>query len=273
MTTRRLGFFLALGLLAPVVFEAPFTTAFAQGTAFTYQGSLQQNGNLASGPFNLTFSLFATNTGGIPIAGPVTNSSVLVTNGLFIVSIDFGAGPFTGASNWLEIGVESGTDARFTTLVPRQNLAPAPYAIFAGGVNPAGLTNLNVTTATGTLPLGTLPVPVLTNGASSVSLGSLTATNYVYVGKWVTNNYNISTNDTLLFCWGTNETLTLPATTPIGKMFTIFSKNPAGSVIVTNGTGTQVITAPGLGQTPVVYLGPSTSPSNILTVTFDGTNY
>ena len=48
----------------------------AQGTAFTYQGQLQNNGSPASGTYNLTFSLFNTNTGGVAIAGPVTNNAV-----------------------------------------------------------------------------------------------------------------------------------------------------------------------------------------------------
>ena len=39
------------------------------------------------------------------IAGPVTNNSVSVTNGLFTVAIDFGGGVFTGTNYWLQIGV------------------------------------------------------------------------------------------------------------------------------------------------------------------------
>jgi hypothetical protein len=38
--------------------------ALAQGTAFTYQGRLQNNGNPANGTYDLGFSLFATNSGG-----------------------------------------------------------------------------------------------------------------------------------------------------------------------------------------------------------------
>ena len=68
------------------------STAFAQGTAFTYQGRLQNNGSPASGTYNLTFSLFNVSSGGTAVAGPVTNSAVTVTNGLFTVAIDFGAG-------------------------------------------------------------------------------------------------------------------------------------------------------------------------------------
>ena len=84
-------------LLALSTLNLHLSTVFAQGTAFTYQGQLQNNGSPASGTYNLTFSLFNTNTSGVAIAGPVTNNAVVVTNGLFTVLIDFGPGVFTGA--------------------------------------------------------------------------------------------------------------------------------------------------------------------------------
>jgi hypothetical protein len=118
-------------ILLPSAFSL---SAFAQGTAFTYQGQLQNNGSPASGTYNLTFSLFNTNTTGVSIAGPVTNNAVSVTNGLFTVTMDFGDGVWNGQINWLEIGVETNGGATFASLTPRQQLTPAPYAIFAGGM-------------------------------------------------------------------------------------------------------------------------------------------
>jgi hypothetical protein len=105
------------------------STAFAQGTAFTYQGRLQNNGSPANGTYNLTFSLFNVSGGGSAVAGPVNTNGVVVTNGLFTVTIDFGAGVFTGQTNWLQIGVETNGASSFTTLTPRQQLIPTPYAI------------------------------------------------------------------------------------------------------------------------------------------------
>jgi hypothetical protein len=115
--------------------NSQFSTAFAQGTAFTYQGRLNSGGSPASGTYNLTFSLFNTNTTGVAIAGPVTNNSVIVTNGLFTTLIDFGSGVFTGTTNWLEIGVETNGFNSFTTLTPRQQVTPTPYAIYAENAN------------------------------------------------------------------------------------------------------------------------------------------
>ena len=45
--------------------------------------------------------------------------------------IDFGAGVFTGETNWLQIGVATNGVSSFTLLTPRQQLTPTPYAIFA----------------------------------------------------------------------------------------------------------------------------------------------
>src|SRR5208282_672152 len=123
--------FVALALLALSTLNTQLSTAFAQGTAFTYQGQLQNNGNPASGTFNLTFTLFNTNTTGVAIAGPVTNTAVVITNGLFTVQVDFGPGVFTGTNYWLQIGVETNGASPFTTLAPRQQLTPTPYAIYS----------------------------------------------------------------------------------------------------------------------------------------------
>jgi hypothetical protein len=107
----------------------------AQGTAFTYQGRLNASGSPASGTYNLVFSLFTTNTAGVAVAGPVTNSAVFVTNGLFTTAIDFGSAPWNGETNWLQIEVESNTTTPFSTLSPRQQLTPTPYAIFAESIS------------------------------------------------------------------------------------------------------------------------------------------
>ena len=132
-----------LALALPVLLTLNFqpSAARAQGTAFTYQGELQNNGGPASGTYQLAFTLFASSTGGAAVAGPVTNSAVGVTNGLFTVTIDFGAAVWNGAINWLQIGVASNGVGSFTTLVPRQEVTPAPYAITA--VNFSGVLSEN----------------------------------------------------------------------------------------------------------------------------------
>jgi hypothetical protein len=113
--------------------------AHAQGTAFTYQGRLQADGAPANGSYALTLTLFSADTGGTPVAGPLTNTAVAVSNGLFLVTIDFGPGVWDGATNWLELAVATNGTGPFTTLTPRQQLTPAPYAITAENLAGAGL--------------------------------------------------------------------------------------------------------------------------------------
>lgn len=123
---------LALALLALLTINSQLSTAQAQGTAFTYQGRLNSGANPANGSYDLTFTLFNTNATGVAVAGPVTNSAIAVSNGLFATVIDFGADAFTSTgSNWLEIAVRATGGGSFSTLAPRQQLTPTPYAITA----------------------------------------------------------------------------------------------------------------------------------------------
>ncbi|MEY4918735.1 MAG: hypothetical protein RL616_2648, partial [Verrucomicrobiota bacterium] len=131
----------------------------AQGTAFTYQGRLNNNGTNTTGIYDVKFMLFATNTTGTAIAGPVTNVATGVSNGLFTVAVDFGS-VFNGASNWLELAVRSNGVATFITLAPRQQLTPVPYAIYATTAS-----NLS-----GTVTAAQLPAGVVTNNAAGLNL-------------------------------------------------------------------------------------------------------
>jgi hypothetical protein len=121
--------------------------ARGQGTAFTYQGQLNENGAPANGSYDLRFTIFDVESGGVQLVEPVTNSAVGFSNGLFTVTLDFGAGVFNGAARWVEIGVRLDDSTDFTTLSPRQPLTASPYSIFAGtSANVAGgsvVTSLN----------------------------------------------------------------------------------------------------------------------------------
>src|ERR1700722_13988364 len=119
-----------LGMFAGV------NSAPAQGTAFTYQGWLNDTGSPANGNYDLQFTLYpaATNLGSI--GTPVTFPAIGVTNGLFTVTLDFGPGVFAGQPLWLEIGVRTnGGQTSFFTLSPRQPLTSAPYAITASNLS------------------------------------------------------------------------------------------------------------------------------------------
>src|SRR5262249_3531346 len=88
-------------------------------------------------------------------------------NGVFSVTLDFGAGVFPGPARWLEIAVRTnGSTGPYNVLIPRQALTATPYAITAG--NLTGM--LSASQLNGTLPLAQLPEAVLTNNQAAVSL-------------------------------------------------------------------------------------------------------
>lgn len=100
------------------------------GTAFTYQGRLDRAGGPYTGAANLRFELFDVAADGTAL-GTVTLTDIVVKEGLFTVDLDFGIGAFAGEARWLQISVQSGTEPDYTTLLPRQSLRAAPYALYA----------------------------------------------------------------------------------------------------------------------------------------------
>lgn len=119
-----------LVVLAALAFLPQFSTALAQGTtAFTFQGRLNTTGGAATGSYDMTFAIWDANAAGDLIAGPITNSAVAVTNGLFTVTLNFGPGVFNGTNYWVEMAVCTNGSSNFVTLVPRQQLTPTPYAL------------------------------------------------------------------------------------------------------------------------------------------------
>ena len=107
---------------------APLTPA---GSGFSYQGSLKSGGNPANGDHDFQFSLYDAFSGGNLLGGPIARSTVTVTNGLFSVSLDFGADVFDGNARYLEISVRPSGGGSYAMLSPRQEISPVPYALFA----------------------------------------------------------------------------------------------------------------------------------------------
>src|SRR5262245_11942815 len=180
MKTASQLFILLLAIDAMVV------SALAQGTAFQYQGRLDQNRAPVTGLYDLRFTLFDSSGGATVVAGPQSKLATAITNGLFSVTLDFGAGVFTGPARWMEIGVRPTGSASYTNLSPRQPLLPTPYAIHAGSASNVAngsvvksLNNLrdNVTLAAGA------NVTLTPNGNTLTIAASGTVTG----GPWVLN--------------------------------------------------------------------------------------
>ena len=151
---------LTLDLSLFLVLAAQVALSFAQGTnAFTYQGRLMDSGLPANGGFDFRAQLYNHAAAGEPgdtQSGPtLTLTNVTVSNGLFTVTLDPGAGVFTGAERWLEVAVRTNGALSFTALQPRQKLTSAPYAITARQLSgPLPSVQLSGTLAPGVLPTG-----------------------------------------------------------------------------------------------------------------------
>src|SRR5438034_5678806 len=104
------------------------STTFAQTTSFTYQGRLTDGGTAANGNYDLQFVLFDSLSGGAQVGSTQTVNTVAVSNGVFTVSLDFGANSFPGANRFLEISARP-TGGSFTLLTPRQPITSTPYAV------------------------------------------------------------------------------------------------------------------------------------------------
>ncbi len=116
--------------------SAPPVQSSVEGlsTSFTYQGRLTDGGGPANDSYDFQFKLYDAASGGGWV-GTTPKDDVTVTDGLFMVELDFGSGVFTGDARYLEIGVRPGSSSgTYTTLLPRQALTPAPYALALPGL-------------------------------------------------------------------------------------------------------------------------------------------
>jgi hypothetical protein len=121
-----------LALLALSTLNPQLSTAFAQATAITYQGRLNDGAGPANGRYDFRFSVYDDGTTGTCTAGPITNTAVAVSNGLFTTVMDFGDGPHSAKVIWLDLGVRTnGIVGAFVPLTPRTQLTPVPLALYA----------------------------------------------------------------------------------------------------------------------------------------------
>ena len=222
----------------------------AQGTAFMYQGQLNNNGSPANGPYDLLFELFDAPTNGNQISVPLTNLDVTVAGGLFNTTLDFGP-VFTGTNYWLSIGVRpTGDTNAFTQLLPLQPILPVPYAVFATSASNI-LGSLSATQLSGTLPSAqimgsyfgsvnfTNPADTFT-GTYFGNGSNLTSLNGSQITAGTVADARLTTNVALL---NGNQTFTgLNTFSGVSNSFTgSFFGNGLVGWIPTNGTSVQAV--------------------------------
>ena len=244
--------------------------AGAQGTGFTYQGRVVYQGFSANGNYDLTFALFDAASGPNQIGSTITNLNLAVSNGLFTVTLDFGASAFPGPDRWLELGVRTNGSDPFVTLSPRQQLTAAPYAVtalsastVASGVsnafylasNPSGFISANqpITLSGDVSGSGATSIEVTVNNVRGTLTNSITgnaasATTASAVASAVSNAFYLASNPSG-FISG-NQTITLSGgatgsgTTSIAV--TVPNQVPQGGIIIWSGAANNIPSGWGL---------------------------
>ena len=129
--TQTLRFFNRMFVfLSIIVLFALAPDGEAQSTAFTYQGQLLENGAPANSTNDFRFRLLSDALGANQIGTDLLVNDLVVSNGLFTATIDFGAAALDGSERWLEVSVRPGTSAgAYTALTPLQRVTATPYAV------------------------------------------------------------------------------------------------------------------------------------------------
>src|SRR4051794_6650797 len=105
------------------ILNLQLSTAIAQGTAFTYQAVLSQSGTAINGSNDLTFTLYNASSGGATVGASNVVNDLVLSNGLFTVTLDFGPGVFDGNARWLQIAARPGNSTgAYTNLAPRTSI-------------------------------------------------------------------------------------------------------------------------------------------------------
>jgi hypothetical protein len=135
---------------------------------------LTDGGKPANGAYDFRFILFDAAVAGAQVGPIVSKDDVPVTDGLFNVTLDFGA-VFDGKALYLEIAVRPGNrSGSYTRLSPRQALTPAPYAQYARA---AGTAASATTAQTATLALAARTADSATTAqTATLALAAQTAT-------------------------------------------------------------------------------------------------
>jgi hypothetical protein len=170
---------------------ASLSTSHAQGTAFTYQGRLNDGTNPAHGTYDFRFRLAADPVGPTYVGSPYLSNGIFVTNGLFAAVPDFGPGILTGSNYWLEVSVRTNGAIPYLALTPLQKLTPTPYAVFATSSSNL-LGTLPASQLSGSILNGNLPVSPSFSGVNVSNVNALTLNGLSSAGFWQLGGNNVS---------------------------------------------------------------------------------
>jgi hypothetical protein len=186
---------LFISIFASILFLA--ANAFAQTSAFVYQGKLNDGTLAANGTYQFEFKLYdsAAVGAGNQIGNTLSNVAATVSNGIFSTTLDFGANSFDGAARFLEISVRlENSGQNYTPLSPRQPISATPYAVRSLKAEQANTANL----ANDATQLGSIPAAqyVQTNDSRMTDARSPLPFSGYYIqngtGLQASSNFNVS---------------------------------------------------------------------------------
>jgi hypothetical protein len=152
-------------------------------TAYTYQGRLIEGDDAGDGLYDFAFKLFDDPCTGTQQGSTVNIDDLDVIDGYFTVELDFGVA-FKGDARWLEIDVRPGASIDgndFVTLIPRQEVTPTPYALYAQSAEDAN-------TVDG-LHANEFASRTHSHNASSITSGTLSTSRYSAFSDLSTEGY------------------------------------------------------------------------------------
>ena len=159
-------------------------TSLAQPTALSYQGFVRDGANAANGNYDFEFALFDSLSGGNQIGSTISRGGVVVSNGSFAVTLDFGI-QFPGNERFIEIRMRVTGGGPFITLSPRQAVTSSPYSIRSlSADNAVNATNAaNATNATTAViaenAVNATNATNATTAANALQLGGIPASQFV----------------------------------------------------------------------------------------------
>lgn len=118
-------------------------SAAAQTTAFNFQGRLNDGSQPANGRYDVQFRLFDSITGGSQVGPAVERQGLMLMNGVFSTTLDFGGSAFSAGNRFIEISVRpNGSPNSHVILGGRQQIMSVPFAVRAERSTTSGLADL-----------------------------------------------------------------------------------------------------------------------------------
>ena len=155
-------------------------TAQAQTTAFNFQGRLNDGSSPANGRYDLQFKLYDAIAGGNQVGAVISKPNLMLMNGVFSTTLDFGAAAFNGGDRFLEISLRpNGSANAYVILGARQQILSVPYAAKSFNASNADNATNSQNAVNAQNATNATNATIAQTAVNSQQLGSLPANRYV----------------------------------------------------------------------------------------------